>query len=158
MMSDNIILSQDGYEKMKKELKHLKTVKRKEVIQAIKTARAHGDLRENAEYDAAKEEQGFVESRIQELEYKLISARIIDESQMSTDKVFIGAFVTIYDEEFEEEIKYAIVGPDEADLKNNKISVASAVGKALLGKKVGDIVDAKVPAGVVKYKILKIER
>ncbi|MCH7505528.1 transcription elongation factor GreA [PVC group bacterium] len=157
-MSDNIILSQDGYEKMKKELKHLKTVKRKEVIQAIKTARAHGDLRENAEYDAAKEEQGFVESRIQELEYKLISARIIDESQMSTDKVFIGAFVTIYDEEFEEEIKYAIVSPDEADLKNNKISVASAVGKALLGKKVGDIVDAKVPAGVVKYKILKIER
>ena len=157
-MSDNIILSQDGYEKMKKELKHLKTVKRKEVIQAIKTARAHGDLRENAEYDAAKEEQGFVESRIQELEYKLISARIIDESQMSTDKVFIGAFVTIYDEEFEEEIKYAIVSPDEADLKNNKISVASAVGKALLGKKVGDIVDAKVPAGVGKYKILKIER
>lgn len=157
-MSDNIILSQDGYEKMKKELKHLKTVKRKEVIQAIKTARAHGDLRENAEYDAAKEEQGFVESRIQELEYKLISARIIDESQMSTDKVFIGAFVTIYDEEFEEEIKYAIVSPDEADLKNNKISVASAVGKALLGKEVGDIVDAKVPAGVVKYKILKIER
>ena len=157
-MSDNIILSQDGYEKMKKELKHLKTVKRKEVIQAIKTARAHGDLRENAEYDAAKEEQGFVESRIQELEYKLISARIIDESQMSTDKVFIGAFVTIYDEEFEEEIKYAIVSPDEADLKNNKISVASAVGKALLGKKVGDIVEAKVPGGIVKYKILKIER
>ena len=157
-MSDNIILSQDGYEKMKKELKHLKTVKRKEVIEAIKTARAHGDLRENAEYDAAKEEQGFVESRIQELEYKLISARIIDESQMSTDKVFICAFVTIYDEEFEEEIKYAIVSPDEADLKNNKISVASAVGKALLGKKVGDIVDAKVPAGLVKYKVLKIER
>jgi len=157
-MSDNIILSQDGYEKMKKELKHFKTVKRKEVIEAIKTARAHGDLRENAEYDAAKEEQGFVESRIQELEYKLISARIIDESQMSTDQVFIGAFVTMYDEEFEEEIKYAIVSPDEADLKNNKISVASAVGKALLGKKVGDIVDAKVPAGIVKYKILKIER
>src|SRR3989338_8490524 len=107
-MSDKVILSAEGYEKLRQELHFLKTTKRKEISEALKTARAHGDLRENAEYDAAKNEQALLEARIKELEVKIVSARIIDESQMATDKVFIGAKVTLFDEEFDEEIQYEI--------------------------------------------------
>lgn len=157
-MEDKVILSQGGYDKLKDELKYLLKTKRPEASEAMKAARAHGDLSENAEFDAAKNEQAIVEARIADLQEKLANARIIDESQMSTDQVFIGAKVTLFDCEFDEEIEYWIVGAEEADLAKNKISINSAVAKALLGKKVGDVVDAKIPAGTVQYKILKIER
>lgn len=157
-MEDKVILSQEGYDKLKDELKYLLKTKRPEASEAMKAARAHGDLSENAEFDAAKNEQAIVEARIADLQEKLANARIIDESQMSTDQVFIGAKVTLFDCEFDEEIEYWIVGAEEADLAKNKISINSAVAKALLGKKVGDVVDAKIPAGTVQYKILKIER
>jgi len=151
-------LTHEGYEKLRKELEYLKTVKRKEFSKAIGEARSHGDLSENAEYDAAKESQGLNERKIAELEAKLGSAQIIDNEQMSSDEVLIGATVKLKDMKSGQELEYMLVSEEEADYDHNKISVSSPVGSALVNHKVNDAVEIKVPAGVLKYKILKISR
>ena len=153
-----IYLSQEGYEKLKDELDHLKIKKRRELSVDIGTARAHGDISENAEYDAAKDAQGMNEKHIAELEEKLAQAQIIDESKMSSDEALIGATVNIIDIDTNEEEVYTLVSEPEADYANNKISVTSPVGTALLGHKVGDKVKIEVPAGTLSYKITKISR
>ena len=130
-------MTQEGYDLLKQELKHLTTVERPDVINAIAEARAHGDLSENAEYHAAKERQGYIEGRIQELNGKLASANVIDVSKLSGDKIVFGATVSFVDVDTEEEKRYKIVGEDEADLEQNKISVNSPIARALIGKKGG---------------------
>lgn len=151
-------LTHEGYEKLRKELEYLKTVKRRELSKAIGSARAHGDISENAEYDAAKEAQGLNEKKIAELEGKLASAQIIDEENMSKDEVLIGATVKLKDMSSGEELAYTLVAEEEADYDQGKISVTSLVGSSLLNHKEKDIVEIKVPAGILKYKILKITR
>ena len=130
-------MTHEGYDLLKQELKHLTTVERPDVINAIAEARAHGDLSENAEYHAAKERQGYIEGRIQELNGKLASANVIDVSKLSGDKIVFGATVSFVDVDTEEEKRYKIVGEDEADLEQNKISVNSPIARALIGKKGG---------------------
>lgn len=151
-------LTPEGYEKLRKELEHLKTTKRRELSKAIGEARAHGDISENAEYDAAKDAQGMNEKRIAELEAKLASAQIIDDSQMSKDEVLIGATVKLKDLESKEEFEYTIVAEEEADFAQNKIAITSPVGEGLVGHKKGDVVEIQVPRGILKYKILDIRR
>ena len=153
-----IYLTLNGFEKIKKEIEHLKTKKRREISKEIGKARAHGDISENAEYDAAKDAQGLNEKRISELEDKLSHAQIIDESQMSTDEVLIGATAKVVDLETDGEEIYILVSEPEADFANVKISVTSPVGKALLGHKIGDTIEINVPAGTLKYKITEITR
>ncbi len=153
-----IYLTSNGFEKIKKELEHLKTKKRREISKEIGKARAHGDISENAEYDAAKDAQGLNEKRISELEDKLSHAQIIDESQMSTDEVLIGATAKVVDLKTDDEEIYILVSEAEADFANGKISVTSPVGKALLGHKIGDTIEINVPAGTLKYKITEITR
>lgn len=153
-----IYLTPDGFEKLKKEVEYLKTTKRREISKEIGKARAHGDISENAEYDAAKDAQGLNEKRISELEDKLSRAQIIDESQMSSDEVLIGATVKMVDLATEDEEIYTLISEAEADFANNKISVTSPVGKALLGHKIGDTIEIDVPAGTLKYKITEITR
>ena len=153
-----IYLTPGGFEKIKKKLEHLKTKKRREISKEIGEARAHGDISENAEYDAAKDAQGLNEKRISEFEDKLSQAQIIDESQMSTDEVLIGATAKVVDLETDDEEVYILVSEAEADFANNKISVTSPVGKALLGHKIGDTIEINVPAGTLKYKITEITR
>ena len=153
-----IYLTSNGFEKIKKELEHLKTKKRREISKEIGKARAHGDISENAEYDAAKDAQGLNEKRISEFEDKLSQAQIIDESQMSTDEVLIGATAKVVDLETDDEEIYTLVSEAEADFANGKISVTSPVGKALLGHKIGDTIEINVPAGTLKYKITEITR
>jgi transcription elongation factor GreA len=155
---DKIYLTQEGYEKLKQELEHLKTTKRRKLSDEIGKARALGDISENAEYDAAKEAQGINEKKIAEIEQRLAVAQIIDESQMATDEVLIGATVEIQDIETSEKETYTLVSETEADFANSRISVTSPVGKALLGHKKDDFVDISVPAGILKYKILNITR
>lgn len=155
---DNIYLSSKGYEKLRKELEFLKTVKRRELSGAIGEARAHGDISENAEYDAAKEAQGLSEKRIAELEEKLSKARILDDTNMPKDEALIGATVKLEDLDSKEVLQYTLVSELEADFSQGKISVTSPVGKGLLGHKVKETVKIEVPAGVLKYKILKISR
>ena len=156
-MSD-IYLTHEGFEKLRKELEQLTTVKRRHLSKAIGEARAHGDLSENAEYVAAKEAQALNEKRIAELEDNLSRAKLIDESQMSSDEVLIGATVTLKDLDTGKEIKYMLVSEEEADFAEGKISITSPVGKGLLGHKVDQLVEIDVPAGVFTYKVLKIER
>lgn len=151
-------LTKQGLEKLQEELKYLKTVKRREVIEAVATARAKGDLRENAEYDAAKEAQGLLEKRIAELSDQLTHVDIIDESKMDQSKAFIGATVCLKDLNNNKDLTYMLVSKEEADLKAGRISTVSPVGKALLGKSVGETVEVKIPAGTLKYKIEKISR
>ncbi|MEE3021531.1 MAG: transcription elongation factor GreA, partial [SAR324 cluster bacterium] len=134
-MNGTFPMTQEGYDLLKQELKHLTTVERPDVINAIAEARAHGDLSENAEYHAAKERQGYIEGRIQELNGKLASANVIDVSKLSGDKIVFGATVSFVDVDTEEEKRYKIVGEDEADLEQNKISVNSPIARALIGKK-----------------------
>jgi transcription elongation factor GreA len=155
---DKIYLTQEGYDKLKKELEHLKTTKRRKLSDEIGKARALGDISENAEYDAAKEAQGLNEKKIAEIEQRLASAQIIDESKMATDEVLIGATVEIQDIDTSEKETYTLVSETEADFANSRISVTSPVGKALLGHKENDLVDISVPAGILKYKILNITR
>ncbi|MFH1189848.1 MAG: transcription elongation factor GreA [Candidatus Omnitrophota bacterium] len=157
-MQDGSYLSKAGHEKLTKELEHLKTVKRRALSKAIGEARSHGDISENAEYDAAKEAQGLNEKRIAELENKLAVSHIIDEDQMSSDEVLVGATVKLADVKSGREIKYTIVSEEEADFSHGMISVSSPVGSGLLNHKVGDTVEIKVPAGVLKYKVLNISR
>lgn len=155
-MSHSIPLTKESYEALQEELKRLIREERPRVIQAIAEARGHGDLSENAEYDAAKQSQSFIEGRIQELQDKIARAYVVDLSNLKPDKVVFGATVTLYDTANDEEVTYKIVGEDEADIKIGKISCTSPVGKALIGHKLDDTVKAKVPAGVKEYEIVEI--
>lgn len=152
------IMTYDGIKKLEEELEHLKTVKRKEITEKIKVALGFGDLSENAEYTEAKNEQAFVEGRIIQLENLLKNADVVDETELPKDIVSVGCRVTVEDSEFKEKIEYHIVGSAEADPMNDKISNESPVGKALIGKKKGNVAEAQTPNGVIKYKILKITR
>ncbi len=152
-----VYLTKEGLEKLKKELHELKYKIRPQISQKVATAREHGDLKENAEYHAAREELAMVESRVQELESKISRAQVISEDEIGTETVSILNTVTIEDLKRNKQLKYTLVSAEEADFKQNKISVTSPVGKALLGKKVGDVVEIQVPAGILKYKILAIE-
>lgn len=156
-MPEEIILTREGFEKLETELHHLKTVRRREVAKRIKQAREFGDISENSEYEDAKNEQAFVEGRIREIEQMLRNARIIDD-EISEDVVHLGRIVSLRDLENNEEITYSLVGSAEADPLNYKISNESPLGKAILGKKVGDVVEFDAPIGVVRYEILKLER
>ncbi|WP_123054810.1 transcription elongation factor GreA [Clostridium sp. JN-1] len=152
------MMTYEGVKKLEGELEYLKTTKRKEITEKIKSALSFGDLSENSEYDEAKNEQAFVEGKIIQLEKMLKHANVIDESEVPLDVVTLGSKVKIKDYEFDEEVEYTMVGSAEADPMNNKISNESPVGKGLMGKKVGDIVEVQVPDGVSKYKILDIRR
>ena len=149
-------ITKKGYEALKAELDRLRKVERPKVIEAIAEARSHGDLSENAEYDAAKERQGFIQARMKEIEGKLADARIIDTANLSGDTVVFGATVVLLETESSQEKRYTLVGQDEADLKDGKISVQSPVGRALIGRRVGDQVQVTTPARVVEYEILQI--
>lgn len=151
-------LSKEGYEKLDKELRDLKTRGRKEIAEEISEARSKGDLSENAEYDAAKEAQGHLEKRIAELENTLATASIIDDREIDDTKAYVLSTVTILNRKTNKEMKYTLVSKDEADFKQGKISVDSPIGKSILGKEVGDVVSVKVPAGTLELEILKIER
>ncbi len=152
------ILTYEGLTQYENELHELKVVKRQEVAQKIKEAREQGDLSENAEYDAAKDEQRDVEARIEELEKILKNAEVVIEEEVDLNKINIGCKVRIFDVEFKEELEYKIVGSTEANSIKGKISNESPVGKALIGSKVGDTVKVETPAGVYPYKVLEIQR
>ena len=152
------IMTYEGIKKLEEELEYLKTVRRKEITEKIKVALGYGDLSENSEYDEAINDQAFNEGRIIQLENMLKNAVVVDESEIPTDKVSVGSIVKVMDYEFDEEVEYAIVGSAEADPMNFKISNESPVGSALLGKKVGDVVEVTVPSGVSKFEILEIRR
>ena len=149
-------ITKKGYDALKAELDRLRKVERAKNIEAIAEARAHGDLRENAEYDAAKERQGFIESRIAELETKLADARVVDTTGRTTETVVFGATVCVIEQESQSKRQYTLVGQDEADMKFNKISVQSPVGRALIGKRVGDFVEVTTPAKIVEYEVVEI--
>ena len=157
-MDKKNILTYEGLKKLEDELENLKVVRRKEVSQKIKEAREQGDLSENAECDAAKDEQRDIEARIEELEKILKNAEVVVEEEADLDKVSIGCSVKILDCEFDEELEYKIVGSTEANSLKGKISNESPVGKALLGKQVGDTVTVETPAGEFSYKVLSIHR
>ena len=158
MVEKQELLTQDGYNKLEEELEYLKTGKRKEVAERLKVAISFGDLSENAEYDEAKNEQAKLEEQILKLDEKLRKAVIIDESQIDLDIVMVGSIVKLYDFDFDEEIEYSIVGSAEADPFEGKISNESPVGKALLGARVGEVVEVQVPDGANKFKVLDIRR
>ncbi|WP_206017942.1 transcription elongation factor GreA [Rhodohalobacter barkolensis] len=151
-------LSKEGYEKLDRELRDLKTRGRKEIAEEISEARAKGDLSENAEYDAAKEAQGLLEKRIAELENTLATSSIIDDRDIDDTKAYLLSTVTILNKKTNKEMKYTLVSKDEADFKAGKISVDSPIGQGILGKEVGDIVKIDVPAGKLELEIKKIER
>lgn len=153
---EQIPVTKIGYQKLETELHDLKTVQRPNVIEAIADAREHGDLKENAEYHAAREQQGFIEGRIQELEAVIGRAQIIDPSTLSGSSVKFGATVTIVDEETDEEKTYQIVGDYEANLDDGKISISSPIAKGLIGKSEGDSVKIRTPKGPRDYEILKV--
>ena len=157
MADKKTILTYAGLKALEEELENLKVVKRKEVAAKIKEAREQGDLSENAEYDAAKDEQRDIEARIEEIEKILKNAEVVVEDEVDFDKINIGCSVLVYDKEFDEEIQFKIVGSTEANSLQGKISNESPVGQALLGKKVGDEIQVETQAGVMEYKVLKIE-
>lgn len=152
------ILTYEGLKQYEDELQNLKVFKRKEVAQKIKEAREQGDLSENAEYDAAKDEQREIEARIEELEKLLKNAEVVVEEEIDLDKINIGCKVKVFDFEFDEEMEFFIVGSTEANSLQNKISNESPVGQALIGKKAGDVVDVETQMGTIQYKILEIQR
>ncbi len=158
MEEKEVILTQEGYNKLEQELNYLKTEERTAIAERIKVALGFGDLSENAEYDEAKGAQAENEVKIAELEAKLRNAKIIDESEIDTKTVQIGNTVKVHDIEFDEDIDYTIVGSTEVSLAENKISNESPLGKALLGAKKGEIVEVNAPAGIIKYKILAIKK
>ncbi len=157
-MAKPIILTPDGLAKLQEELEYLKVSGRKDIAEKIKIARGFGDLSENAEYDAAKDAQAAMEKRIGELEEMLKNVQIVDVNDLGTDVVGILSKVTVYDEEMEEEDTYTIVGTTEADPDKNKVSDESPIGKALLGKKAGDVVEVETPGGSFELKILEISK
>lgn len=152
------LLTYAGLKALEEELHDLKVVKRKEVASKIKEAREQGDLSENAEYDAAKDEQRDIEARIEEIEKILKNAEVVVEDEVDLDKISVGCQVKVYDEEFEEEMEFKIVGSSEANSLQGKISNESPVGKALIGAKVGDEIEVEAEAGLMKYKVLGIQR
>lgn len=152
------ILTYEGLRKYEEELHDLKVVKRREIAQKIKEAREQGDLSENAEYDAAKDEQRDIEARIEELEKILKNAEVVDEEEVDLDKISVGCQVKILDIEFDEELEYKVVGSTEANSLTGRISNESPVGRAIMGASVGDIVTVETPAGDLQYKILEIQR
>lgn len=158
MEEKEVILTQEGYDKIEKELEYLRTEKRTEIAERIKVALGFGDLSENSEYDEAKNAQAENEGKIAQLENKIRHAKIIDEAEIDTKTVQIGNTVKLYDVEFEEEVEYTIVGSTEVNLAENKISNESPIGKALLGAKKGSTVEVNAPAGLIKYKILSITK
>ena len=147
-----------GAQLLKDELQRLKSVERPSVIAAIAEARSHGDLSENAEYDAAKERQGFVEGRIADLEHKLAHAQVIDPKELDVDgRIVFGATVLLMDCDSEQEVTYQIVGEDEADIKVNKVSVGSPLARALIGKEIGDVAEVQAPNGIREYEVLSVD-
>lgn len=157
-MADNVVLTNAGLQELEERLEYLKTVRRLEIAEEIKEARAFGDLSENAEYDEAKNEQARIEGEIANIEKMLRTAQVVDEEEIDLQKVNVGTYVKILDKELEEEEEYQIVGSAEADLSKGKLSNESPVGKALLGKKAGATVKVETPGGIIKYKILEIHR
>lgn len=155
-MIDKIPMTEAGHAAMMDEIKHLKSVERPRIIRAIEEARSHGDLSENAEYHAAKEQQGWTEARVAELEDKISRAEVIDISKLSGDTVKFGARVTLVDEDTEDEAAYQIVGEFEADVKKGLISVSSPIARAIIGKRKGDSVEVNTPGGGKSYEILKV--
>ena len=149
-------MTEAGHAAMMEEIKHLKSVERPRIIRAIEEARSHGDLSENAEYHAAKEQQGWTEARVAELEDKISRAEVIDISKLSGDTVKFGAKVTLVDEDTEDEAAYQIVGEFEADVKKGLISVSSPIARAIIGKRTGDSVEVATPGGGKSYEILKV--
>ncbi|MBP5426679.1 MAG: transcription elongation factor GreA [Clostridiales bacterium] len=158
MTDKKVVLTCEGLKKVEDELDYLKGQKRREVAERIKQALSFGDLSENSEYDEAKNEQAQVETRIMQLEKLLKNAQVIDEDEVTTDVVSVGSKVKMLDMEFDEEVEYLIVGSTEANPDDSKISNESPVGAAVIGRKVGDIVEVEVPVGIVKYKILDIKK
>ncbi len=158
MSQQRITLTRKGYDKLQKELEGLKGKKRRQISRDIGEARAHGDISENAEYDAAKDAQGMNEKKISELENILSRAQLIDDSNMPKDEALLGATVTVKDQDTGEEFDYMLVSEAESDFESNKISASSPVGNALIGHKLGDIVEIQVPAGTLKYEIVRISR
>lgn len=156
MAEEQIPFTKEGYDHLQIELQRLKSEERPKVIQEIAEARSHGDLSENAEYSAAREKQGIIEARIAELDDKLSRANVIDFSHLPPDAVRFGAFVTVEDTETGEKKTYRIVGDLEADLQKNKISLSSPIARALLGKKVDDLVEVQAPKGVMEYTLVEI--
>jgi len=156
-MSDSVPMTLEGYQRLQEELKHLTRVERPKVVKDIEIARGHGDLSENAEYDAAKDRQGFVEGRIRELNDKIARAQVINPAELNEEKVVFGAKVTLFDVDSGNEVTYQIVGEDEADIKESKISVTSPVGKALIGHRLDDEVRIQVPSGIKVYEVIDIK-
>lgn len=157
-MAKAIKITDDGLKKLQEELEHLKTVGRADIAEKIRVARGYGDLSENSEYDEAKNEQAKIEARIVEIEAMLKNVEIISDIKGVAKTVMVGVKVKLYDEDYEEELEYRVVGSTEADTRNNKISDESPLGKALIGKKVGDSVVVDAPAGELKFKILGISK
>jgi transcription elongation factor GreA len=155
---NEVYLTKEGYKKLSEELEYLKNVKRRQLSKAIGEARAHGDISENAEYDAAKEAQGHNETKIRELEDKLARSRILDDTNMPTDEVLIGAKVKLEDLDTNERLEYMLVSEAEADYDQGKISILSPVGKGLMNHKKNETVEIKIPAGTLRYRILNISR
>jgi transcription elongation factor GreA len=153
---DKVPMTEGGHAAMLDEIKHLKSVERPRIIRAIEEARSHGDLSENAEYHAAKEQQGWVEARVAELEDKISRAEVIDITRLGGDTVKFGATVSLVDEDTDEESRYQIVGEFEADVKQGKISITSPIARALIGKAEGDTVEVMTPGGGKSYEIIKI--
>ncbi len=156
-MVERIPMSQNGYAKMKQELERLEKIERPDVVKAIETARAHGDLKENAEYHAAKERQSLIEGRILELKDKLGRAEVIDCTKVSTKRAVFGAVITLMDMKTDEEVTYQLLGPEEADVKSGSISVLAPLGRSILGKAVGDEITAKTPGGVREFEVIDIQ-
>lgn len=157
-MTEIIPITVNGAQRLREELQNLKSVERPKIIEAISEARAHGDLKENAEYHAAKEQQSFLEGRILEIETKLANCRIIDISQIPNEgKVIFGSTVTLLNLDTQAEVIYQIVGEDEADLKDNKISVKSPISRGLVGKMIEDVIDIETPSGTTRYEIVDVE-
>lgn len=158
MSEKEVILTQEGLKKLEEELENLKSVKRREVAERIKIAIGYGDISENSEYEDAKNEQAFIEGRIITLEKMLRNARIINNDEVDINTVSIGSIVTLRDIEYNDTFEYSIVGTAESDPSQNKISNESPVGKSILGKKKGSVVDVNVPAGIVQYEIIDIKK
>lgn len=158
MESEEVILTKEGYDKLANELEYLKTTARTEIAGRIKVALSYGDLSENSEYDEAKSAQEENENKIVELENKIRHAKVIDDSAIDTKTVQVGNVVSVHDMDFDEDVTYTIVGSTEVDLAQNKISNESPIGAALLGAKKGQVVEAKVPSGIAKFKILSIKK
>ena len=155
-MVEKIPMTREGYESLRQELKRLKDVERPKIAREIGVAREHGDLSENAEYDAAKDKQGHIEGRIKELEHKVACAELVDISKATPGRVVFGATVCLEDQDTEEKVTYKIVGADESDIKQKKISINSPIARALIGRKIGDSVEVKIPAGEKEFTVLDV--